>query len=258
MSVMQPPRRALFCDFKAPSDPGAFAARVRDMGFTDAMIGPSWQDDVEVFKPLVPLPAMVRAFDALMAEGVQPWVMPWMHRDAAWLDAVGRWCADLVASHGVGVCGDAEWGWDKGPGSKRPAVEAADHWRLYAEKFPRSAITGYGFLTAGVEPLARVGGIGIPQAYADGKRPDPIYRPGALPVRAVASWRKACSTVWVGGACYNLDHPGTEDDGLLGMAKAADVMAASGATGTAWWSEKHVGDRMAAWFKALHDDKSSG
>lgn len=252
------PRRVLFCDFRAPSDPAAWAARIRRMGFTDAMIGPSWQDDVEAFQPLVPLAAMVRAFDALRAEGVQPWAMPWLHRDEAWIDAVGRWCADLVASHGVGVCVDAEWGWIKGPGSRRPAGEAAEHWRAYADAFPLRAVTSYGLLPASVAPLARVGGVGIPQAYADGSRPDPIYRPGALPGPAVRSWRKACDVVWVGGACYNLDHPGTEDDGLAGMAKAARAMAASGAEGTAWWSEKHVGDRMAAWFSALHNENSSG
>ena len=255
---MTPPRRVLFCDFRAPDDPGAFAARVRGMGFTDAMIGPSWEDDTPTFKPRVPLVELVRAFDALMVEGVQPWVMPWMHRDEAWIDAVGRWCADLVVRRGVGVCGDAEWGWMRGPGSSRPAEEAAEHWAFYARAFPLAAITGYGFLPASVEPLARVGGVGIPQAYADGKRPDPIYRPGALPAPSVRSWRKACAHVWVGGACYNLDHPGTADDGLRGMTKAADAMDRTDATGHAWWSEKHIGPGIEAWFKARYDEKSSG
>lgn len=250
------PRRVLFCDFRAPSDPAAWAARIRRMGFTDAMIGPSWQDDVEAFQPLVPLAAMVRAFDALRAEGITPWVMPWVHRDAAWVDTMGRWCSDLVGATGVNVCFDAEWGWLSGPGARRPAAEAAAHVEAYTSQWPvEVAVTSYGFLPGAVVHLAHVCGLGIPQAYADGKRPDPIYRPGVLPAPSVRSWRAACSDVWVGGGCYNLDHPGTEDDGLKGMAKAADAMDRTDATGVAWWSEKHVGPRIEAWFQARYNPK---
>lgn len=249
---MTPPRRLLFCDFRTPDDPGAFAARVREMGFTDAAIGPSWEDTTTRFQPRVQLQPLIQTFDALMGAGIQPWVMPWLHRDAAWIDAVGRWCADLVASHGVGVCVDAEWGWIKGPGSKRPAGEAAEHWSLYARMCPRRAVTSYGLLPASVAPLACVGGIGIPQAYADGKRPDPIYRPGVLPARAAVSWGKACDEVWIGGACYNLDHPGVEDDGLRGMTKAANAMDATKSAGSAWWSEKHINAGIQRWFKERH------
>ena len=51
---MTPPRRVLFCDFRAPRRPGAFAARVRGMGFTDAMIGRSWEDDTPRSSPACP------------------------------------------------------------------------------------------------------------------------------------------------------------------------------------------------------------
>lgn len=247
---MTAPRRLLFCDFRLPGDPPAFAARLRGIGWTDVAFGPDWRDDVREFRPLMSSGALARVIEACHREGLVVWAMPWMHRDSTWLRAVASWCGELVASHGVGVCGDAEWGWIEGPGSGRPAAEAADEWASLSGAWPLRAITSYGLLPSAVAPLARVGGIGIPQAYADGSRPDPIYRPGALPARAMASWRTACREVRMGGSLFNLDHPGTADDGIPGIRKARAAMIRA-TPHEAWWSEKHTGPRLDAAFKEM-------